>query len=798
MPQDPIDNGLPCNLEAERILLGAAMVDGGSFPEIAVLQEADFSLESHRKIFSTMIEMNDRGEKIDRVTLMNALNSKGALEGIGISYLMNLDNDTPRIIDLGAYVKIVQEKSDRRMIIFSARNAMRSAALLEEPVAEIISGTTDRLLSLRSAAPQTVYTPGQIINNYPGGMNAFFDANKRERGVQTGFVRFDNMTSGMHAGELLILAARPGHGKAQPLDSKIKTVDGWVSMGDVRVGRELASVDGDHSEVTGVFPRGEMQVYRVIFSDGRSARCGGDHLWEVFYRSWPSSRVVTTTELAGFLVKKRYQGRLWISLHTGDFGSNEILPISPWLMGYLLGNGYLAKGTPQFSTQDQDMVERVDREVESMGLMVTKQSRYQYRIRKTGPLMGGPLHMNPLRLKIDALSLAGVRAQDKFIPERFMLSDRQRRLELLRGLLDSDGTVSKDGQITFCSCSSRLAKDTQELARSLGYWSSMTTKVPQYTYRGERRVGRRAYLVCISSEGKDCVFSNSRKSARLRSSRIGKLVTVSSIISEGVEEMKCISVSHPSGIYITDQYVCTHNSSWAANVACYACGRQRKVTAFFSLEMTKESIVERMACAIGRVDGNKLRLGYLNQEERHRLSIAAGRLDEMSLHIDDSSDLSVAAIRSKCTQIKRKTGSLGLVVIDYLQLMTQKTSRSNDNRTQEVAMITRGLKMLAKDMAVPVLALSQLNRAYEIRRRGVYDMPQLSDLRESGGLENDADLVAFLVLPERYHKDKDELHGLGLMSIAKQRNGPTGMFKLVHLGNFLKFENRAEDQGEFE
>ena len=217
----------------------------------------------------------------------------------------------------------------------------------------------------------------------------------------------------------------------------------------------------------------------------------------------------------------------------------------------------------------------------------------------------------------------------------------------------------------------------------------------------------------------------------------------------------------------------------------------RKTVAVFSLEMSRESLLTRMICSRARVDQQKFRAGYLNSDERRRLQVALMELVEAPLFIDDSSDTNLMDVHAKLRRLQSEHG-LGLVIIDYLQLMSSRTRY--DNRNQEVSALSRGLKLLAKDLRVPMLVLSQLSRAPETRPGD--HRPQLSDLRESGSIEQDADLVGFIFREEVYKRDNKELEGLAELIIAKQRNGPTGVVNLMFLKEYTKFENRTADLGE--
>jgi replicative DNA helicase len=232
----------------------------------------------------------------------------------------------------------------------------------------------------------------------------------------------------------------------------------------------------------------------------------------------------------------------------------------------------------------------------------------------------------------------------------------------------------------------------------------------------------------------------------------------------------------------------------ALNVAAHAATEcePRVGVALFSLEMSKEQLVLRMLCAEGRVDSSRARAGYLGERDFPKLAQAAARLSEAPIFIDDSSDTTPIVLKAKCRRLMReRNANLGLIIIDYLQLM--RSARPGESREKEIAEISRSLKALAKELKVPVVALSQLNRQVETRpdRR-----PLLADLRESGAIEQDADVIAFIYRDEMYHRDSKD-PGVAEVIIAKQRNGPTGTAKLTYLTQFTRFENYAPEEDAF-
>lgn len=224
-------------------------------------------------------------------------------------------------------------------------------------------------------------------------------------------------------------------------------------------------------------------------------------------------------------------------------------------------------------------------------------------------------------------------------------------------------------------------------------------------------------------------------------------------------------------------------TAFVLNVAQYAAVKNNVPVAIFSLEMSKEQLVNRMLCAQSLVDAQKVRTGELTAEDWSKLVDGMGILSEAPIYIDDTPGITAMDIRAKCRKLKLEKG-LGLVVIDYLQLMSG--SGRSDSRQQEISEISRSLKAVAREIEAPVIALSQLSRACESRSD---HRPMLSDLRESGAIEQDADLVAFLYRDEYYFPEKTENKNKAELIIAKQRNGPTGTVNLTWLGQYTKFAN---------
>ena len=230
-------------------------------------------------------------------------------------------------------------------------------------------------------------------------------------------------------------------------------------------------------------------------------------------------------------------------------------------------------------------------------------------------------------------------------------------------------------------------------------------------------------------------------------------------------------------------------TAFVLNIAQHVAFKQNLPVAIFSLEMSKEQLINRMFSLESSVDAQKLRTGQLNDQEWERLIESAGVIGKSKLMIDDTPGISIAELRSKCRRMKQENG-LSMIIIDYLQLMSGSGGRSSDSRQQEISDISRSLKAVARELSVPVLALSQLSRAVEQRPD---HRPMLSDLRESGAIEQDADVVMFIYRDDYYNHDSSD-KGISEIIIAKQRNGPIGTVQLAWLPEYTKFANLENDR----
>ena len=362
-------------------------------------------------------------------------------------------------------------------------------------------------------------------------------------------------------------------------------------------------------------------------------------------------------------------------------------------------------------------------------------------------------------------------------------------LEYLNGLAQSTPTIANASQYA------RIVRD-QSVLRNLLYASEQIAEMALTP--GSRNTG----LILDDAEAKIFRISENRERSTAGLVNFDTLLTT---VIKNVDELynnpnPSDVTGKPSGFVDLDQKTAgMHDgeltviagrpsmgkTSMALNVAEHVAIDCALPVAIFSMEMSAEQLVLRMLCSQAKVDSQKVRTGKLNQEEWDKLMNSLGRLKDIELHIDETPGLNPLELRTKARRLSRATGGLALIVVDYLQLMSANSG--GENRTTEISEITRSLKGLAKELSCPVVALSQLNRTVEQRTD---KRPVMSDLRESGSIEQDADVILFIYRDEVYRPDSPD-KGTAEIIISKQRNGPTGTVRLTFLGKYTRFENFA-------
>lgn len=768
----------PHNVEAEESVLGSMLLSRDAIAEVLeVLHEDDFYRPAHRTVFRSVLDLYSRGQPVDPVSVSEQLRRGGELADIGgAPFLHTLMSSVPTAASAGYYAGIVKEAGVlRRLIDVGTRivqlgyetpqDTERAVDLAESWIYQVAQGrVTEDYQSLREILYGTIEAVERLHND------------RREiTGVPTGFPELDRLTSGLQDSNLIIVAARPAVGKALALDTPLPTPTGWTSMGDVAVGDQLIGADGKPTTVVAV--TGVMDgrpCYEVEFSDGTVIVADAEHQWLTETRSsrksaWAAARrydrgraqrtppsVRTTGEILATLRCNGIDRRLNHAVTNAkplDLPEQE-LPVRPYALGAWLGAGGI--GSSEIITGDPELFVHLeaDETVEACGSHGTVQSG----LRGLGVL------------------------NDKHIPPAYLRASEAQRRALLAGLLDADGTITASGSVRISLASSPLAKDTRELVVSLGYRCSPVRE----RVKGRTKASSTAYTLTFSTT--DEVFRLERKRLihkdRRGSGRTGRrfITAVRPVPSVPV---RCVEVDSPGHLYLASRsMVPTHNSTFGLDIARHAAVKKGIPTVVFSLEMSNTELVQRLMCAECTVDMQRLRTGRMDETDWARFTGTVGKLAEAPLFIDDSAAVTMMELRAKCRRLKQRHG-LGLVVVDYLQLM--QPSKRVESRQQEVSEISRALKLLAKELAVPVIAISQLSRQTEARSD---KKPMLSDLRESGALEQDADMVMFIYREDLYDPESPR-KGEADLIVAKHRNGPTDTVTVTFQGQYSRFAPMA-------
>ena len=729
----------PHNIEAEESVLGSMLLSKDAIAEVLeLLSEEDFYRPAHRTVFRTVLDLYSRGQAVDAVTVAEHLRRDGVLQDIGgAPFLFTLVSGVPTAANSGYYARIVKEAGTlRRLIDVGTRivqlgfetpqDTERAVDLAESLVYQVAQGrVSEDYQSLR-----------EVLTGTLEAIERLHDDRREITGIPTGFPDLDRLTSGLQNSNLVIVAARPAVGKALALDTPLPTPTGWTTMGEVAVGDQLLGGDGRPTTVVAATDvMHGRPCYEVEFSDGTVMVADAQHQWLTETRAsrksaWAAARgynrartqrilpsVKTTEEIRATLRRNGTERRLNHTVaNTRPLGlPAQDLPLPPYALGAWLGDGHATSA--RITTADPELVVYL----EADGLRVVPRGGLLYSLR----LPERPPGTGTVQGLLRSLGVWG----DKHIPATYLRASEVQRRALLAGLLDTDGTVTNGGAVQFSGTSRRLVEDVRELIVSLGYRCSLTTK----RVKGRTEASSTAYTLTFSTT--DEVFRLERKhlvhKERRGPGRTGwrYITAVRSVPSVPV---RCVEVDSPGHLYLASRSMLpTHNSTLGLDFARHAAVRSQVPTVVFSLEMSKTELVQRLMCAECTVDMQRLRTGRMEESDWTRLTRSLGKLAEAPLFIDDSASVTMMEIRAKCRRLKQRHG-LGLVVVDYLQLM--QAAKRFDNRQQEVSEISRSLKLLAKELEVPVVAISQLSRQPESRsdRR-----PLLSDLRESGCLTAD-------------------------------------------------------------
>ena len=690
----------PYNLQAEESLLGAMLLSRDAIAAaVETCAADDFYKPAHGHVFEAVCSLYAQGEPADPVTVADELRRAGLLDAIGgPAILITLQANTPATTNAGRYARIVEEHALLRRLIGVSGEIAEIAYGVPEDVAAAVDRAETLVFEVAERRVTDSLRPlHDLLAESLDRLESLYDRGESITGVPTGYIDLDERLSGLQPSSLIIVGARPSMGKAQPVDTPVLTPGGWRAIGSLAVGDRVIGGDGRPTPVAGVFPQGRLPVYRVVLSDGTSTRASADHLWLVqTSRSSGacSAKAVRTTAEIRASLSAGSAGRHYLPVVAPVQHPEADLPVDPYLLGLLIGRGDFSGATPTFTTSDPE-------------LLMALEARLPFGV------VAKPDPDDPTRY-----SLVGWPPFGASVPGPYLFGSVAQRLALLQGLMDIDGWHSENGT-RYTAFSPARAANLAELARSLG---AVARVLP-------------SCAVELTLPAGVVPFRLQQKIDRYRAN--GPLAhQVVSVTADGDAECVCIAVEAADNLYVTEDHIVTHNTALALGMAAHAAMHALTPVLFFSLEMSHSEVTQRLLCSEARVDSTRIRNGKLLESDWPKISHAIGRLGEAPLYIDDNPNVTVMEIRAKARRLRSRLGGLGLIIVDYLQLMSGR--HSAENRQVEVSEISRGLKILARELEVPVVALSQLSRNLEMRAD---KRPVLADLRESGCLTADAEVL---------------------------------------------------------
>jgi replicative DNA helicase len=790
------DRQPPQDLTAEQSVLGGMMLSKDAIADVVeVLRPNDFYRPAHQLVYDCILDLYSRGEPADAVTVAAELERRAEIRRVGgAPYLHTLIATVPTAANASYYAEIVAEKAILRRLVEAGTRIVQLGYTGAEgaDVNEIVDRAQSSIYEVTERRMSEDYVAlEELLQPTMDEIDAIASRGGSSLGVPTGFEDLDAVTNGLHPGQMIIVAARPGIGKALALDTPLPTQTGWTTMGTVAVGDRVLGADGQPTTVIAATEiMRQRPCYEVAFSDGTVVVADAQHQWQVTTRAgrrqvkenrnstyWDETsfaatrsrhtETVTTKEIGARL--RCADGHLNyaiancapLALPTAD------LQVPPYTLGAWLGDGHSASA--RLTSSDPQVLLNIENE----GLAVTESD---------AAITFGITLPDPTSTGLRTLGVLG----NKHIPREYLRASEEQRRTLLAGLLDTDGTVTSAGSVAFGVTSHRLATDVYELVVSLGYRCTISTK----KVRGRGEDGSTCYELIFATE--DEVFRLDRKNSahkclrravNTRRSGVRHIVDVRPVPSVPV---RCIQVDAADHLFLAGRsMIPTHNSTLGLDFIRSCSVKHGMTSVIFSLEMSRTEIVMRMLSAEAKIRLGDMRGGRMSDDDWTRLARRMSEVSEAPLFVDDSPNMTMMEIRAKARRLKQRH-DLKLIVVDYMQLMT--SGKRVESRQQEVSEFSRQLKLLAKELEAPVVAISQLNRGPEQRTD---KRPMLSDLRESGSLEQDADMVILIHRPDAFERD-DPRAGEADLILGKHRAGPTATVTVAHQLHYSRFTDLAQ------
>lgn len=788
-----MEKHLPQNIEAECGALGSIIIDPEAIVQVAdFLQPEDFYRDAHRIIYETILSLYEQHEAADFITICDELERQNKLELVGgPSYITSLINLVPTSGNVEYYARIVERTAILRRLIHAAGQI--AAVAYQETDADVALEKAEQLIFdiSRRHARSDFDALRDVLTEYMKKLEQLHERRGTIVGVPTGFTDLDRLTGGLQKSDLIILAARPAVGKcltARTLIDDPATGERLTIEECVR--RRLLVVYGISEDgkirlasVTDWVDSGVLPCYRVQMHSGRMVEVTGHHPFLTVHGWVP-------------LHDLKVGQRIAVPNSVPAFGNDESWPLDMVrLLAYFIAEAGLTNTSPMFTNTDPVIIEDFKRIIAThFPSCAIRQERITYTVAQqehTYTQRGiAILPTNPVTAWLRELGLMGKLAKDKFFPPRVWKWSRRYLAEFLRALMSCDGGIhSAQGhpRIEFGVASPQLAADVHHAFVRFGIiakyyktshnaWRVEVTN-PDSVKRYQEEIG------WIGEKHER--FAEVLNDVSLRRAASPDVYWDEIVSIEPIGEHQVYDLTVPDGANFVAQDIFVHNTSLALSLAHNAAMKHQQSIAIFSLEMSKEQLVQRLLSMDAGIDQQRLRTGWIEDDEWDRIIYSMGPLSEANIWIDDTAGISTVEMRSKARRLQTQHG-IDLIIVDYLQLMQASVGgKRNENRVQEISEISRSLKGLARELNVPVLALAQLSRAVESRQSKV---PQLSDLRESGSIEQDSDIVMFIYRDDVYNPES-ERKNIADIIVAKHRNGPVGEVSLFFQASQTRFRD---------
>jgi replicative DNA helicase len=726
----------PQAVDLEEAILGAIMLDKDAFAIVLdILRPDSFYKDAHQKIYQAMRGLFEISYPIDLLTVTEGLRKQGDLEAVGgPHYIVELTRKVASAANIEYHARIVAQKYIQRELIRISTKVIKNAYEDTTDVFELLDSAEQGLFEITQNNLNSSYeSMGSLASKF---IKSLEDLKKQEAGltgIPTGFKEVDNLTSGFQRSDLIIIAARPGMGKCLGKGTKVLMYSGQLKqVEDIRIGDLLMGVDSTPRKVLSLV-RGREQMYWVRQNKGIDYRVNESHILSLKRSRNEGKHTqgdVLNINILDYLntttkFKSNYKGyKVAVEFQ------ERSCSLPPYFLGLWLSDGTSSKN--QIANRDEEVVPYLVQHADELSLPLKKYHENHAK-RPVYSITEGRRNTSfSIRQELVKLNVLN----NKHIPENYLLNTTNNRLALLAGLLDSDGHYllqSNGYEIT--QKNQYLAAQIKFLCDTLGFRTSLTPKKASIKSIGFETT---VYQIRIYGDIDKIPVKIERKQGNKWLSPVDWQVTGITVEKDIIDDYYGFEIDGDQ-LFLLEDMTVTHNTSFILSLARNAAAMYEKPIAIFSLEMSNLQLVQRLISLETEISAHKLRSGQLEDYEWKQLSMAIEQMSEVPIFIDDTPSISIFELRAKCRRLK-KLHNIEMVIIDYLQLMTGNSDGNRGgNREQEVSGISRSLKALAKELNVPVIALSQLSRAVEVR--GGTKRPQLSDLRESGCLTGDALLI---------------------------------------------------------